>query len=71
MTSLSSEPLFPIACDCKTFPMCAAVCTIWKLSCCVSFYTGGLDGFAFSTWIGGFDCVLPYGLSFEEFILFS
>lgn len=37
VTSLSSEPLFPIACDCKMFPLCTTVCTICEMSCTVLF----------------------------------
>ena len=81
VTSLSSEPLFPIASDCKTFPLCTAVCTICRMSCTVSVFTDGrLKEFTVFTCIQGFDCTslvlissihLKYGCGSFTWYLFS
>lgn len=39
VTSLSSEPLFPMASDCKTSPLHTAACSICKMTCTLSVST--------------------------------
>lgn len=49
VTSLSSEPLFHIASDCKTFPLCTTVYTIWVVKLKVpDLIRERMNGFMFS-----------------------
>lgn len=59
VTSLSSEPLFPIASDCKTLPLCTTVCSICEMSRRVSdLIRGRLNVFMFPTDSRAFDWTL-------------
>lgn len=50
VTSLSSEPLFPIASGCKTLPLCTTVYTICEMSRRASdLIRGRMNVFMFST----------------------
>lgn len=60
VTSFSSEPLFPIASDCKTFLLCTTVHTICEMSRIVSdLIRERRNVFIFSTCLLGFDCTHP------------